>query len=280
MTLHEVEFEGHRSVRVDGEASELFVTVSVGPRVLGCVVGGTNLFAVLPEAELDAPGGERYRLLGGHRLWAAPEIPAVTYRPDDRPCETTELADGVRVEAPPDGAGLVKAIAVRPDAGGGWIVEHELRNASSSPVTIAPWAITQLRPGGEAVLPVPARGIGPQADRSLVLWPYTDLGDRRIRTGRREVRVDASTDGPPTKVGVAPSDGRIAYRLGGYAFEKRIELDPDGVYTDRGAAVQVYIGGGCCELETLGPLRELAPGGRAEHRERWSLRSSDAPGRP
>jgi hypothetical protein len=115
------------------------------------------------------------------------------------------------------------------------------------------------------------RGSDPQADRSLVLWPYTDLTDPRIGVGADEVRVVASPHDPATKVGVAPSDGVVSYRTGAHVFEKRIDVAPGATYPDRGAAVQVYLGGGCCELETLGPLRALASGERAEHRERWTI---------
>ena len=270
MTLETVSFEGHDCVRLEDGEVAVVVTVSTGPRVLGVLAGGENLFAVLPEPTLDTPAGERFRFLGGHRLWVAPEIPSITYQPDDRPCAVAEVEEGVGVEAPADGAHLVKAILVRRTLDV-WIVDHVVRNASRRTITIAPWAITQLRTGGEAVLPIAPSEGGPQADRSLVLWPYTDLGDPRLRFDRNEVRVDAARNGPPLKLGAAPSDGRVAYELDGYRFEKRIDVDPDAPYADRGAAVQVYVCDDFCELETLGPLHEVEPGGSVALRERWSV---------
>jgi hypothetical protein len=275
MTLDRVEFEGHDCVRLADEVAALLVTVSVGPRVLGLVGPGGNLMAVLPEAGLDLPGDGRLRLLGGHRLWAAPEVPAMTYQPDERPCQVTEVEDGVRVEAPADGAGLAKAIEVR-RAVDGWIVDHAVRNASDAPVELAPWAITQLRLGGEAVLPLGGGGRGLQADRSLVLWPYTDLSDRRIRFEDGAALVRAEAAGPTLKLGVAPGEGRVSYRLDGEVFEKRIDVDAGAPHADRGAAVQVYLCDEFCELETLGPLRVVEPGARATHRETWSFRTEGA----
>ena len=270
MTLETVSFEGHDCVRLeDGEVAVL-VTISTGPRILGLLVEGVNLFAVLPDALLVGPEGERFRFLGGHRLWVAPEIPSVTYRSDDRPCSVTEVEDGVGVEAPPDGAHLAKVIWVRRSPNG-WIVDHVVRNASRRTTTIAPWALTQLQRGGEAAIAVPPREDGPRADRSVVLWPYTDLGDPRFGFSRDEVRVDAGRPGPPLKLGAAPSDGRVAYELDDYRFEKRIDVDPDAPYADRGAAVQVYVCDDFCELETLGPLHEVEPGGSVALRERWSV---------
>jgi len=274
MTLETVSFEGHGCVRLDHAGVAVHVTTSVGPRVLGMTDRGGNVMAVLPDLGLDRPGGGRFAFIGGHRLWAAPEVPEMTYQPDDRPCAVTEADGGVRVEAPPDGAGLARTISVWP-ADGGWTLDHEIRNASDRPVTLAAWAITQLRPGGTATLPLPPRGYGPRADRALVLWPYTDPTDPRIVVESEAVRVHPVPAGPPLKLGVAPGDGPLAYRIGGRVFEKRIDLELEAAHADLGAALQVYLCDDFCELETLGPLRTLEPGGTVAHRERWTLRDDD-----
>ena len=105
MTLETVSFEGHECVRLHDGGVTVMVTTSVGPRVLGLTGGEGNVMAVLPGAGLERPDGGRFSFIGGHRLWAAPEIPEVTYQPDDRPCAAAEVDGGVRVEAPTDGAG-------------------------------------------------------------------------------------------------------------------------------------------------------------------------------
>ncbi len=272
MTLEEISFEGHGCVRLEGDAGELFVTTTIGPRVLGLFGAGDNLLAVLPGSTIDRPDGPAFRLLGGHRLWAAPEVPDVTYAPDDRPCVVIEVDDGVRVEAPVDGAGLAKAIDVRRSSEG-WIVDHQIRNASDRPVTLAPWAITQLPLGGEVIASASTDATGPQADRSLVLWPYTDPGDARLHLGPDDVRVDtaAGRGARQLKIGVAPSRGRVAYRKDGEVFEKRVTIQSDAPYADLGAAVQIFVNDEFCEMETLGPLQELAVQGVARHRERWTV---------
>lgn len=276
MTLETVSFEGRRCVRLEDGGVTVTVTTSVGPRVLGLDRGGGNVMAVLPGMGLDRPGGGRSTFYGGHRLWAAPEVPEITYAPDDRPCEVTEIESGVRVAGPADGAGFVKAISVRP-ADAGWAVDHELRNEGGRAVTVAPWAITQLRPGGTATLPLPPRDPGSQADRALVLWPYTDLADLRIAFEPSVVRVRSTPSGPALKLGVAPGgDGPLAYRIRDEVFEKRIDIDPEAVHADRGAALQVYLCDDFCELETLGPLVTLEPGATARHTERWTLRAAGA----
>lgn len=275
MTLEAIPFEGHECVRLHDGGVTVMVTTSVGPRVLGLAAGEGNVMAVLPGAGLERPDGVRVAFIGGHRLWAAPEIPERTYQSDDRPCAVTEVDGGVRVEAPTDGAGLAKRLSVRRDEAG-WTIDHEIGNASGRAVTVAAWAITQLRPGGTATLPLPPRGPGPQADRTLVLWPYTDLADPRVQVERGAVSIRSAPGGPPLKLGVAPGDGTLSYRIGDEVFEKGIDVDPEATYADRGAALQVYLCDDFCELETLGPLRTLEPGETVTHRERWTLRGVDA----
>ncbi|MEO8422924.1 MAG: hypothetical protein ABI595_03320 [Actinomycetota bacterium] len=271
MTLEATSFAGHECVRLEGEAGAVIVTTSVGPRILGLFGREDNMLAVLPGSTIERPEGAPFRLLGGHRLWAAPEVPRVTYESDDRPCVAIEVEGGVRVEAPPDGADLIKAIEVR-GTDAGWTVDHEIRNGSGAQVTLAPWAITQFPLGGQVVVPSSTDAMGPQADRSLVLWPYTDPGDVRLHLAHDELRIDAAAGARRLKIGVAPSRGRVSYRRGGGVFEKHVVLDPSASYPDRGAAIQVFVCDEFCELETLGPLRQVEPGDVARHREGWIVR--------
>jgi hypothetical protein len=275
VTLSPVSFAGHTCVHLGDGTSSVIVTTSIGPRVIGLFGEGENLFAELPDEGLDCPGVGRFRFVGGHRLWAAPEVPAITYQPDEGPCDVTEVDDGVRVEARPDGAGLVKSIQIRRTAEG-WTVDHVIGNAAGSPVVVAPWAITQLRTGGEVAIPDPPRGAGPQADRSVVFWPYTDPGDPRLRHTSAGLEISAGP-GDPIKVGVSPGYGRMSYRLDGQVFGKHVEVDPDAPYPDLGAALQTYICDAFCELETVGSLRTLEPGESASHQERWTLSIDPAP---
>lgn len=269
MSIERVAFEGHEAVLLRHRGQEMAITTDVGPRILGFSGAGSNLLAVLPDDGIRSAGIAPFRFIGGHRLWAAPEVPAATYEPDDFPCLVDELADGVRVtSARGPVTGLVRSIEVRP-AGDGWRVIHALRNDGEAEVEIAPWAITQVRLGGEAFLPLPAVGEPPQADRALVLWPYTDLSDERFRFSAAGVTISA-TAGAATKVGAAPGAGWLSYSVDGE--ELRIVADvPDGAVPDRGAAMQVFTCERFLELETLGALVLLSPGEVVEHVETWTL---------
>jgi hypothetical protein len=65
---------------------------------------------------------------------------------------------------------------------------------------------------------------------------------------------------------------RLAYLLGSELFVKRSQADPGAHYPDFHCSCEIFTNGDFLELETLGPLVDLAPGASVEHVERWSLR--------
>jgi len=249
------------------------VALDAGPRILGFARrGGPQLFATLPDAVIDHPAVGPFRFLGGHRLWRAPEEPVVTYAPDDQPVWISELDGGLEVVGQPDSDGVTKTITAVA-SGDFLIVDHELRNEGPARVRCAPWAITQLAPGGTAHLPqardaIDADGVLP--NRTLVLWPYTDLADQSIRFTRSQVLVAGS--GRKAKIGLSNRRGWTAYHNDEELFVKWSPLHRDGDhYVDHGASVQCYRDDRFVELESLGPLAVLAPGEETSHREVWSL---------
>ena len=258
----------------------LQVATDFGPRIVGFRRdGGPEMFARLgPGVVIDRPDSGIYRFRGGHRLWAAPEVPSITYAPDDEACAVTEMTGdvtGVNTLGRPDRAGLAKGIDVIADDGS-LLVDHVLTNAGSAPIQVAPWAITQLRLGGTAIIPIDGKTDPDrlQANASLVLWPYTDLGDPRVtwRQGGLMVRAEA---GPAFKIGAGPDPGRLGYLLDGHLFTKTVEPAREGRFADRGAVGQFYLGDAFCELETVGPLVNLQPEEETSHREVWAMGACD-----
>jgi hypothetical protein len=255
----------------------LQVAVDFGPRILGFRrEQGPELFAALgTDVVIDRPDSGVYRFRGGHRLWASPEIPAITYAPDDEPCKVTEHGGTLTVEGPVDRAGLTKRIEVR-EAQAGVVLDHELGNRGDAPVEVAPWALSQLALGGTAIIPVwgPPDEHRLSASGSLITWPYTDLADPRVdwHPGALTVHADA---GPAFKVGTGPDPGRLGYLLDGHLFSKTVEPAQAGSYPDRGAVGQFYLGDAFCELETLGTLVTLQPGESVAHREVWEIETCE-----
>lgn len=195
----------------------------------------------------------------------------MTYAPDDHACEVIEAEASVRVAGPVDLAGLEKLISVSLD-GERLVVDHRLTNAGEEAREIAPWAITQLRMGGVAELPLRSSSEREslQADRSLVLWPYTNLTDPRLSFHDDRVQI-RGTAGPALKLGSSPAPGMLRYSIENWCFSKKIELAVGGKFADRGAVGQVFVKDSFLELETLGPLTLLGGGQSADHREIWEI---------
>lgn len=241
-----------------------------GPRITSLRRGdGREQFVSLGERSALEHAGGNYEFRGGHRLWAAPEDPRVTYAADSHDCVITQEDGVVTVSAPQDGAGLVKEITVAAEDET-LIVQHRLTSASEAGPTVAAWAITQLPLGGTAILPLEAEDTSPLPNRYLVLWPFTSIEDRRVTFCDEAVEMRA-LDGPQLKLGVGPSPGRLGYYQDGIVFIKEIESAADRHVPDFGAAGQVYIGRGFCELESVGGLTDLSNGGAAVLRERWTI---------
>ena len=252
------------------ESAHLRVELAVDagrPIVHLSLPGGENVFAETPDAGWDTVHGRPFRLLGGHRLWSAPECPLEEVVPDDVPVDVH--VDGATVSVR-DEARLIEltlandAPRVR--------VRHVFTNLRDEPVRIAAWALTQLRPGGVAVLPLGRDG-GPEQlpDRTVVLWPYSSLGDPRLELADDAIRVHARPAPGYFKVGSLNHAGRVAYELDDVVFVKRFAPEPAAVHADLGCNVEVYVRGEFIELETLGPLHGLTPGGCVEHVEEWEL---------
>jgi hypothetical protein len=262
------DFHGLRTEIVESAHLRVELALDAGPRIVRLSKpGGANVFAETPDAGWDTVHGRPFRLLGGHRLWSAPECPLEQQVPDDEPVEV-HVEDGM-ITVHRDARHIELQLA----ADGPRVrVRHVLRNDTGASVRIAAWALTQLRTGGVAVLPLGGDG-GPQQlpDRNLVLWPYSSLGDTRFSLSDKEVRVHAKPAPGFFKVGYLNRTGRIAYELADVTFVKRFAPEPDAEHADGGANVEVYVCDEFIELETLSPLHDLAPGASIEHVEEWEL---------
>jgi hypothetical protein len=276
--ISEVDYRGWpNSLRLANGLVDLVVTTDVGPRVIRWgFAGGENEFAEF-ESDLGLTGGSGLRLYGGHRLWHAPEVMPRTYGPDNGPVALEQHGEFVRVIQPVEpGTGIQKEldIALDPDAARARVT-HRLRNLNVWPVDLAPWAITIMRPGGTAILPLPPRKAASeslQLTAALALWAYTDMSDPRWRWGRRFILLRPDPElREPQKAGLNWAAGWIAWARGGSLFVKRVVRLQSAEYPDMGSSIETYCAGDVLEIETLAPLSRLEPGATAEHLEEWLL---------
>ena len=272
-------FLGLECIKLKNDALELLLTQSVGPRILYLgLPGGDNLLAELPDEELDCPDAGTLKMWGGHRLWHAPEIRRRTYLPDDQPLTVTPVEHGVEVIQPIESqTGIEKSMRIMlPDQDATVIIDHTLTNHGMWPIELAPWAITQIKPGGTAILPqftanADADGLLP--NRRVALWPYTDIRSPHITWGNRYIFIQATMTANALKIGFPNPDGWLAYHIGDTLFVKQAAYHPDADYFDYGSSTECYCCGDFIELETLGPRTTLGPGQSVTHRETWQVHS-------
>ena len=278
MTFEVVPYAGwQRCLRLANGEVEIVVTAEVGPRVIRCGwAGGPNLFREF-EDQLGATGGDAWRPYGGHRLWHAPEAIPRTFWPDNGPVEHGWDGRTLAVRQPVEGTtGIAKAMDFRIGPAPNQIrVVHRLENRGPWDVTLAPWALSVMAPGGRAI--VPQEPFVPHADnclpvRPLVLWSYTDMADPRFTWGSRyiQLRQDPAM-ASFQKFGCLNTRGWAAYVLGDTVFLKRYGGDLERPYADHGCNTEVFTNADMLELETLGHLVTLPPGGAVEHHEDWWL---------
>jgi hypothetical protein len=271
------DYYGHPVGVLQNEFLRLEYLVQAGPRIVRLSLSGNteNLLAETPDVNWETPYGV-YHLFGGHRLWYAPEKAGLTSLPDDSGVQIDPLDHGVRlVGACEVTGGLVKTLDVRLQTGKpGVEILHYLTNHGDEPLELAPWAITQLPLGGQAILPQPSQPVdsaGVQPNRLLVLWPYTRWCDPRLRLGDEMIIVDGISLREKFKIGYHNRHGWAGYLRHGIFFGKRFDIHGQDGYADSGCNLEVYCDHRFLELETLGPLCTLAPGETAKHKEEWII---------
>lgn len=264
-------------IRLFNDEAELIVTTDIGPRILHFgFIGKQNLLYLSPD-DSGKIGGTDWRLYGGHRLWLAPESLTLSYQPDNMP--VTYAADDFTIklsQARENTSGIVKEMDISLAAVQNQVaIVHRLINQSLIPIEAAPWAITALAPYGLAIVPNEPFGEGNDyllPARSLALWQYTKMDDPRWHWGDKYIRArqDPSISSEQ-KIGMLNKQEWAAYYLHGQLLIKHFEFNQQASYPDFGSNNEVYINADFLEIESLGPLAVIPPGGVVEHTENWSL---------
>lgn len=277
--MHTVDFHGWKCLAIESGNVVALVTLDVGPRVISLGFRGRdNLFYVKPET-CGTTGHIAYQGYGGHRLWVAPESEEQSYYPENGP--VLELADGFLASAV-DGAGLQRCLRVAPGPiPGSFEVVHRLTNHGSSILKVAPWALSVMRAGGQAFVPMPPyapHGMDHLLPVSqIALWSYTNLADPRFGIHQEGITLKQTSDPGSQKVGVFVPQGYAAYWVDKTVFLKTFPAVVGATYPDQGCNFETYTRHDMLEVESLGPLVELNPGSSTEHVERWAVQDHSLP---
>ena len=200
MSITNTQRAGHEAVQVDAGAVRLVATTSVGPRVLALLTeDGANAFVEVPDMTLPCPGSGPIHLRGGHRLWAAPEDPRTTYRPDDDPVGVEEIPGGVRLVTRPDPvAGTSREMSIVATGLDRFTFEYRVVNTADRPQRLAAWAITMMAPLGRAWLPFSKPPTVYPASFCWGPWPCCGAGGRSS-TPRRSACCWQPSPWPPAR---------------------------------------------------------------------------------
>ncbi len=270
-------FHGLQTVVLENRFFRIESLAEAGPRIVRLIPQwtGENLFAETPQFTVQAPYGE-YHYYGGHRFLIAPENLSKSYVPDDIGASVKEVTGGYRIAGALEaGTELRKSVSVQVGSEQPFvIVKHRIENFGKTTIKLAPWAITMLRPMGTAILPqqvgnVDEHGFAP--NRRFALWPYSRWDDTRLKLKDEFITVKGDSTSNPFKLGYFNPRGWLGYVYDDVMFVKRFGVRRDEDYTDFGSNCEVYTDARSLELETLGPLVELAPRMDVVHTETWEV---------
>lgn len=272
-----------KCLKIDNGVVTLLITVDVGPRVIYYSLNGKeNVFnediersTVRDSEELHKffDTNENWYIYGGHRLWSSPESWPDSYTPDNSPVEYEILGSSVELRpAPRTKVGEQHIMTVTVDENSSKVtVTHKIVNISDHELKLAPWAMTVAEKGGVEIIPQCRRQTGLLSNRRMVIWEYTDVNDERFYMSNKYMTLRQTDKESSFKVGVNNEDGWCAYINKGQAFKKSFSFDENAVYPDYDVNFETFTNQFIVEIETLGKLETLKPGGAAVHNEVWEL---------
>jgi hypothetical protein len=290
--IQEIPYAGwKRNSRLQGQTTELILTLEVGPRIIRYAFhDDKNVFVELPE-QMGGTDEKEWKIRGGHRLWTAPEGDH-SYELDNGPVTWKKLGEAaVEIIQPASKAfGFQKTLRVELLENELVRVAHLLTNTGGKTLDVTPWALSVMAPGGVALIPQPPLDLHPSEfpdgratkpeeflpNREMILWPFTDLTDGRYAFSEHFLRLTYLPERPATKLGLKLPTGWIAYQNGDNVFAKHFSYDPALPYPDRGSNFEIFTNVQILELESLAPSLPLKPGGVAEHVEHWVLNKTSA----
>ena len=175
--------------------------------------------------------------------------------------------------------GIEKEIDITLDPTGSHVVVvHKLTNRGQFAIEMSCWAMSVMNKGGTAILPQEPYQSHDEAllpARPLVLWPYTNLTDPRWSIGQKYITLRHDPDMKESqKVGILNRQGWAAYYRNSLLFFKRFPCEAEKTYPDFNSNNETYTDAAILELETLGALEKVQPGGTISHREDWWLYKS------
>jgi hypothetical protein len=250
------EHDGFRGAWLRTPSAEVFVAVEPRFRVLAFArPGRPSLMADVRVAEQ----GTRLAFMGPDQVKGSFDVGNVPADFVDRTASTA------RVRLAP-AAGLRYDVTLALDADRPRLrLDYALENVAAERRTVACWSVTSFARGDGGAVVVPF-GAEPRARRRLVLPWWTRWPQPNVRVGRDAIRADVTgpVAGGAYKDGLITDAGWIAFARGGEALVSSAPFDASADYAEDGANVTFFESDDpkrtWCEIEQVGPLRDLPPG--------------------
>lgn len=275
--MEKIEYKGWQGLKLTEAGIEIVVPTEIGPRIVHCSLPGQdNLFAER-AAEMGGRDEPEFMLRGGHRLWHSPEHPVRTYAPDNSPpvIDWMPGEEGFVIRGAREAnTGMSKTIRVEVIGEATLRVTHTIENENLWPIEFAAWALSIMKHGGYAAIPLNPKI--PHTDALLpnyvmVPWTYTDFSEPAWEFHPDFIGIDVSKSVRPQKLGLSSYPGWSAYWQPEGTFVKYAPVVAGARYPDFGSAFETFHCDWMIELENLSPLKLVSPGESVELVEHWTV---------
>ena len=271
--INHVRFGGFDDcLEMDNGIVRLIVTTQVGPRILYLACDGCeNMLHRIAEDE-GKTCDQTWRLFGGHRLWAGPQVRFRPNEPEDQPVKYILHEDGVTLTNEIQKESRIqKEIRIRMSEGDSHIqITHRITSWSVWPVELTVWPVTVFPSDGVAFWSNAAPDTFYLPNDVQVFWPWTQHDDPRFVRARKVSYLKADpANSDWFKIGMPNRSGFGVYCGKNQMFVKKYTYDKNAKYSDFGATLEVFCNEEFVELESVSPLYTLESGQTAEHTEHW-----------
>lgn len=285
ITIKEENFENlGNCLYISNGIFEMRVTLDIGPRIISYnLFSKKNVLFVDKDDTINSNNqeyqdffgkGKAWHLYGGHRIWASPEKFPDTYYPDNEKVDYVINENAITFTAGIEKtSGFQKSIKISFDEKTSNVeVINTIKNCSDTVKSASVWAICAVAEGAECMINMlsPEKELVP--NRSIALWPYTNISDPRLRITDKSIKVyqDKNADGA-LKIGANNLSGMCCAQVCGQVFSKEYKVYDGQNYPDYNCSCEIYTLGNYTEIETLSPIYEIKPSESVSHIEKWSL---------
>ena len=254
-------------ISIKNGAIELHITIDSGPRIV--------FFSLEGKENLLLQGGNNIPTLFGHHVWFHPETVNIPYQLEVESVVYSVLSDGVRLISPKQDGDIFELsidIIIAPDVKDVMIV-HRAQNKSKEHQTLSLYTNTYMKKDGLLVVPQNAseeESLFP--NRTLSLWPYSQLDDPRFLFGNQYVTLRQNTENEtPFQFGINNHAGWAAYILPKATFVKRYIHNRTAHYPDFGCSFEAYTDKNYLSMKSISPIYKIEPKETIKHVENWSI---------